>query len=127
MWRDVLLVGVGGAFGAASRHLVGIGAAAVLGDKFPHGTLIVNVVGSFLLAGLLASAAMSGALPRWAVLLVGTGFMGAFTTFSTFSHQTIQLAEGGEIGLSALNVALNIVLCIGAAAAGIAAARSFTA
>ena len=124
MLKDLAAVAVGGALGATSRHLLSIGAAMALGDRFPYGTLAVNVLGSFLLAGLLTTAAQTLSVPRWLILTAGTGFMGAFTTFSTFSWQTLRLAEQAGLWMAALNVALNVGLCLAAAGLGVVAARA---
>ncbi|MBM7645576.1 CrcB protein [Scopulibacillus daqui] len=86
MFINVLLVGIGGFFGAISRYWIS-GKFNKKGDlKFPYGTLIVNLVGAFLL-GLITASSLSAS---WQVLL-GTGFMGAFTTFSTFKLENIQM------------------------------------
>jgi len=100
---SVLLVLLAGALGAVLRYLCSF---------LPQGVLLVNVVGSFI-AGV-AVAALSGD----AQLIVLTGFCGGLTTFSTFSVETVQAAVEGLWRRAALNVALNLVLGIGAAAAG---------
>jgi fluoride exporter len=122
--RDSLLVGAGGFCGAISRYLVGIGAAHWLGGRMPWSTLIVNVVGSFGLAVLLTMAMNSSSVPRHLQIALGAGFFGAFTTFSTFSHETIQLLELGP-GDAILNIVLNVVLCMAAAWAGALVTREF--
>ena len=120
--KDAMLVGAGGFFGAISRYLVGIGAAHWLPGRMPWGTLIVNVTGSFGLALLLTWAMTAQDLPRNLQIAVGTGFFGAFTTFSTFSHETLRLVDLGP-GDAVMNVALNVVLCLLAAWLGAMAAR----
>lgn len=111
----VLLVAVGGAAGAVLRYMVDAWAAARFGRRFPVGTLLVNVAGSLLL-GLLAGAAV--AYP-WGTLL-GTGFCGALTTYSTFGAETVRLAQGRHTALAALNVLVNVTLCVTAAFLGFA-------
>ena len=125
--RDALLVGSGGFLGAMSRYLVGVGAAHWLPGRMPWATLIVNVTGSFGLAVLLTVALSSSALalPRNLQLAIGTGFFGAFTTFSTFSYETVRLLDLGP-GDAALNIALNVLLCLFAAWLGAVAAEALT-
>jgi fluoride exporter len=100
-----LLVAVGGAVGAVLRHLVDVGLAARFGRRFPLGTLVVNVAGSLVL-GLVTGAAPS---PPLAALL-GTGFCGALTTYSTFAAQTLRLLRAGHPFLALLTVTANLVL-----------------
>ncbi|SDK33471.1 CrcB protein [Nocardioides sp. YR527] len=98
-----LLVLLGGAIGAPARYLTDLYVRERTGADFPWGTMVVNAVGSLVL-GLLAGAAASGVLPGWVLTLVGTGFCGALTTFSTFSYETVRLAENGQWRSAALNV-----------------------
>ena len=124
--RDGALVGIGGFFGAAGRFLLSgwIGAHA---GRFPFGTLAVNVIGS-LAIGFLASALAGRVLAGGAVrLLVMAGFLGAFTTFSAFSHESVQLWQAGRWPALLANVGMNVVGCLLATAAGIAAARALAA
>lgn len=100
----LLLVLVGGAIGAPVRFLADRWVTTRLPGPFPWGTLAVNVVGSFVL-GLLAASA-----PQWLLALGGVGFCGALTTFSTFSFETVRLAEEGRWGAATLNVAAGVVL-----------------
>lgn len=98
-----LLVLVGGAVGAPVRYLTDLYVRQWLGAAFPWGTLAVNVVGAFVL-GLVAGASAAAGLPQWTLTLVGTGFCGALTTFSTFSFETVRLAEDGHWRSACLNV-----------------------
>jgi CrcB protein len=120
---SVLRVGLGGFLGASSRYLLTDLAARLLGTGFPYGTVVANVCGSLLLGLLLGSAQQRGG---FAVLhpLLGIGFLGGFTTFSTFSVDTIVLAERGAPGLALTNAAANLGLALAAAALGMALARS---
>jgi CrcB protein len=117
--RTYLLIVVGGVVGANARYLVSQWAARRWTAGFPVGTLLVNVVGSFvlgLLSPLVAAGSAGGADAR---LLVGTGFCGAFTTFSTFAYEAVALARGGRRRPAALNVGGTVALCLGAAGLGV--------
>lgn len=109
-----LLVGLGAAFGAVARYVVDQAVTRRSGPVFPAGTWIINITGSFVL-GLLAGSATRHGLSANAVAIVGTGVCGGYTTFSTFSYETVRLMEEGS-GLVAL---ANLV---GSLAAGLAAA-----
>ena len=108
----VLLVLVGGAAGASARYLTDVGVQRVRGTEFPWGTWTVNVLGAFVL-GLVTVAGSS-----WLLTLVGTGFCGAFTTFSTFGYETVRLREEGRTGLAASNIAASVAAGLAAGALG---------
>ncbi len=110
---------IAGAIGAVSRYVVDDLVKSRFPGPFPWGTLVINVTGSFIL-GVVTGLALYhglGLLPKTAI---GVGFCGAYTTFSTFSYETIQLAETGSVG-PAIGNALGSVV-VGLAAAGIALA-----
>ena len=102
----LFLVMLGGAVGAGSRYLVGIGAVRLLGVGFPWGTFAVNLIGGFLM-GMLAAALVrfSDVGSNQLRLLLGVGVLGGFTTFSSFSLETLLMADRGQVGLAALYVA----------------------
>lgn len=104
------LLGTGGAVGAVARYLVGV-ALESRSERFPAATLVVNVLGSFAL-GLVAFADVG----EGAALFVGVGACGAFTTYSSFSVQTVRLWERGTRLLAALNALANLLLSVGAVA-----------
>ncbi|MEH1012668.1 fluoride efflux transporter CrcB [Micromonospora sp. CPCC 206060] len=117
----VLLVVLGGAFGAVSRFLIDRAVTArTVEGQLPTGTLLVNLAGSLLL-GLLAGAGST--VPGWLGLFVGTGFCGALTTWSTFGYETVRLARSGPAGRrwAVVNVAVTLGAGLTAAAAGWAA------
>jgi CrcB protein len=116
-----LVVAGGGALGAVARFGVVRLSAALFGPAFPYGTLIVNVAGS-LIAGILfvrLTEFGSGALDNTLRSLLAIGFLGAFTTFSAFSVETLQLFERTSLAAAGWNVVLNLGLCLGACAVGL--------
>ena len=91
---NVLLVAAGGAIGAAARYLAGLWIVARLGTGFPWGTFFVNVTGSFVI-GIVLVLVEGGTLPAGARLFFAVGILGGYTTFSSFSYETLQLLAGG--------------------------------
>jgi len=121
---QILAIAGGGAVGAVARFLVSTGVYRLLGRDFPWGTLAVNAIGSFvmgLLFVLLLERSLMAPEYRAAILV---GFLGSFTTFSTFSLETLTLVEQGEASRAMLNVAISVMLCLVACWAGIVAARA---
>lgn len=118
-----LYIGIGGFFGAVARYLVAraVGGWAV---AFPLGTLIVNVSGSFVLGLILYAVTYGrGLSPEWRSLWT-IGFIGAFTTMSSFAYETLRLLELRDYQLFVLNCAGNFFLCLGAVLLGKYAALS---
>lgn len=120
------LVFLGGGLGSALRYGVSIATLRLFGAGFPVATLAVNVLGS-LLMGLLAGyfAFRGEAIQAWRLFFT-TGVLGGFTTFSTFSLETILLHERGQTMLSLAYVGLSLALSIGALAAGLAVVRNIS-
>ena len=114
-----VLIGLFGAAGAVTRAQISMWLP--IGPGIPLATLAVNIVGSFLLGALMGAAAL---VPDpWRAPLA-TGLLGSLTTFSTFSVETVYLAEQGQVRLAALNLALQLVLGMSAAAIGLFVGRA---
>ncbi|WP_017934613.1 fluoride efflux transporter CrcB [Nocardioides sp. Iso805N] len=112
----VLLVLLGGAIGAPARYLTDVVVQSRHDSVLPWGTISINVAGSFVL-GLVAGLA-SGSAPAWVLTLIGTGFCGALTTFSTFSYETVRLAEARRWAAAVANVVISLALGLVAVALG---------
>lgn len=121
MVQTLLTVAAGGAIGASLRYLAFVGAIRVFGPGFPIGTLVVNVLGSFLMGVVFVVIAKKGG--QELALFLMTGVLGGFTTFSAFSLDTFALFERGETGTAALYVLLSVGLSIAALVIGAFAAR----
>lgn len=121
----ILLVSLGGAAGSALRYLAGLAIAKFFGDKFPFGTLAVNVLGCAAI-GFLA-VLWSGTTPTHTNLrlLCLTGFLGGFTTFSAFGLETHRLLTRGETTLALANIALNVIVGLAAVGVGMRVGRAF--
>lgn len=117
------LVCLGGAVGTGARYLLGALALRWLGADFPYGTLLVNVVGSFLIGVVQELALDAAALPESLRVVLAVGVLGGFTTYSAFAHESLRLAADGALGAAALYVGLTTVLCFGACLGGIGLAR----
>jgi CrcB protein len=122
--KDFLTISVAAILGANLRYVLGRVAARELGPIFPFGTLIINVLGSFIV-GLFVIWTTERVLvdPRWR-LLVAVGFCGSFTTFSGYAFETISFFEQGQWGLMLANIIGNNLLCLAGALAGMALARA---
>jgi CrcB protein len=116
-------IALGGAAGALARFWVSNGLYGWLGRDFPHGTLFINVSGSFLMGFLTVLMVQRFALAAEYRAAVLVGFLGAYTTFSTFSLETLALFEEESLLKAALNVLLSVVLCLAAVWVGTVLAR----
>ena len=113
--KNLLFVAMGGALGAVLRYGMSSGIYTWFGRSFPYGTLVVNVAGSFLIGLLSILLVEKFDVPHeWRLALV-VGVLGALTTFSTFSWDTLDLMQQGLMQRAFLNVLLNVVLCISVA------------
>ncbi len=120
---QIIAIAAGGAAGALLRYWTSLSVHSLLGRGFPYGTLTVNVLGSLLMGALYALLVERLTLaPEWrgAILI---GLLGAFTTFSTFSIETLNLVEQGAHLKALLNVLLSVTLCLAAAWLGVTTGR----
>ena len=119
-------VALGGALGSMARFWLGNAVANLVGAAFPWGTLLINIVGSFVIGwfDVLTGAFGSLAVPADARAFVLVGICGGFTTFSAFSLQTLQLAQGGEVVRAGAYIVASVVLCLAAVWAGAMVARA---
>lgn len=115
-----LLIALGGAVGSVLRYLVGRAVQGASATAFPIGTMVVNISGCFLI-GILIRQFMNMQLSNDLRALLIVGFCGGFTTFSTFSAETLTLIEGGEYARAGLYVLLSVTLCLLATLTGMAA------
>jgi fluoride exporter len=119
-----LLVGVGGALGSMARYWVGGWAPRLLGQAFPYGTLIVNVLGSFLISVVMTVALNTEIISPNARIFLTTGIMGGFTTYSSFNYETLALSQQSLWMTASLNVGVTGVGCLLAGALGIVLGRA---
>ena len=122
--KTLLIIAMGGALGAVLRYSISSGLYHWLGRSFPYGTLAVNVLGSLLIGLLSILLIEKFSVSQDVKLGIVVGVLGALTTFSTFSMDTIILMEQGLLQKALLNVLLNVVLCISAAWLGVVWAKS---
>ena len=121
-----LYVAIGGALGSMARFWLANMMVLVTGPAFPWGTLLINVIGSFVISffGGLAGPGMRFGLPYEMRVFVMVGICGGFTTFSSFSLQTIDLIKNGQSSRAMIYVAGSVILCLGACALGFLAASA---
>ncbi len=118
----LIAIALGGALGAVLRYGVSISSAAVWGTSFPYGTLIVNITGS-LFIGIFYAMFQDRMVAPETRALIQIGLLGAFTTFSTFSLETLKLMEQGDVLRAGMNISFNLVLCLLATWAGLLVGR----
>ncbi len=119
------MIALCGGLGCLSRYLLSGWVYRVLGEGFPYGTLVVNILGSFLLGLLMELSLHSTLIPMNLRIGLSVGFLGGLTTFSTFSYETLKLLENGELLHAGMNAALSLFVCLVFSWLGITAARIF--
>jgi CrcB protein len=119
-----IVVFLGGGFGAALRHGINLAAVQLVGRSFPYGTMFINVTGSLVMGMIAEYFALKVHLPRTWLLFLTTGVLGGYTTFSTFSLETVLLYERGEIWAAGLYVLGSVILAISGLFAGLAIVRA---
>ena len=117
-----VVVGLGGFLGAIARYALGTYIGGRYGLRFPLGTFVINVSGSFLIGLILVLLARTTASAYWRYL-IPIGFIGAYTTFSTFEYETLQAIQDGQLMTGLINVALSLVIGFIAVWAGAAVGR----
>ena len=118
------LICLGGAIGTGARYLTSLWAAGVFGPAFPAGTLIVNVAGSFFIGFIMQTSAATELISSDVRLMLTTGVMGGFTTYSTFNYETTNYFRSGAWGIGIVNASATFFGCLIAGLAGIALARA---
>ncbi len=119
----ILCIGIGGFLGAIMRYAVARFSMFIFGNTIPFGTFIVNVIGSFILGYFYTVTMERVFLPDYWRFAISVGFLGAFTTFSTFSVETLMLFEDGAYMWGLINIFANVFLSLAAAFFGISLAR----
>ncbi|NKB59208.1 MAG: fluoride efflux transporter CrcB [Alphaproteobacteria bacterium] len=108
----IAFIAAGGAFGAVARHFVAAQVGSLLGHGFPWAILIVNILGSFVLGGLVEIFALAWSPSQEVRALIVVGMLGAFTTFSTFSMDVVLLYERGQIISAALYIGASVAFAV---------------
>ena len=119
-----LLICLGGAIGTGARYLVAVWVARTVGTAFPYGTLLINAGGSFLLGLLIQLSLSTDMISAEMRLIIGTGILGGFTTYSTFNYETLALVREDAWEVALVNIAATLIGCLIAGALGIGVARA---
>jgi CrcB protein len=122
-----LLVCLAGAAGTGARFALASGVTALVGTRLPYGTILVNLLGSFAIGVVMQLAAANELVSPATRTVLTTGFLGGFTTYSAFNHDTVVYLQQDLWGRALANVAITLVGCLAAGFAGVAAARRFAA
>lgn len=123
--NSVIAVAVGGALGAVSRYSLGLAVVSIMGSRLPWATLGVNLLGSFLIGVVVVAIGDRAVVSElWRPLLV-VGFLGAFTTFSSFSLDTLLLLQQGHYNSAFGYIAVSVGACLAATLAGMQLAKAF--
>ena len=123
--QRLLLICFAGALGTAARYLIGLYAVRRFGGAFPYGTVAVNLIGCFLIAGVI-QIATTQSWSETARLTLTVGFLGGFTTYSSFNQETLRLASSGAVGIALQNVVFTLAGGLAAGTLGLLTARALT-
>jgi len=123
MYINLVLVALGGALGAVSRYLMSTWVTNKLGSIFPWGTFAVNILGSFCLGLIFILSLDKSMINPQLKMFISIGFLGAFTTFSTFSVETVNIIKGGDFSGAFLNIGASIIIGLGASFLGMTAGQ----
>lgn len=118
------MVGIGGFVGAIARYWLGSYIGGKMGTRFPYGTFVINISGSFLIGLILTLLAERTHWNPNLRYLIPIGFIGAYTTFSTFEYETLRTVQDGQVWIAFLNISLSVVVGFAAVWAGVVAGRS---
>jgi len=121
--NNLFAIAIGGALGAVMRYLASTSVHRLFGTDFPYGTLTVNVVGSLLMGFISILLLERFMLADYWRAIIMIGFLGAFTTFSTFSMETFNLMQSGEMAKAFINMFISVFLCLGATWIGVIVGR----
>jgi CrcB protein len=121
--REFLFVCLAGAAGTGARFALSTGIGALLGTQFPYGTIVVNVLGSFAIAVIAYASTVGELVPPAVRLVLTTGFLGGFTTYSAFNQETVACLEQGLWVRATVNVSITLLACLAAGLLGVGAAR----
>jgi len=117
------LICLGGAVGTGTRFAMSTGIGTLLGPQFPYGTITVNILGSFLMGAIMYTSTTTDLVAPALRLVLTTGFLGGFTTYSAFNSETVMYLQQNLWGRALANVGVTVIACLVAGFAGIAAAR----
>jgi CrcB protein len=120
------MVGIGGFVGAIARYWLGSYIGGKMGTRFPYGTFVINISGSFFIGLILTLLAERTHWNPNLRYLIPIGFIGAYTTFSTFEYETLRTVQDGQIWIAFLNIRLSVVVGFAAVWAGVVAGRSIS-
>jgi fluoride exporter len=118
------MVGIGGFVGAIARYWLGSYIGGKMGTRFPYGTFVINMSGSFLIGLILTLLAERTHWNPNLTYLIPIGFIGAYTTFSTFEYETLRTVQDGQIWIAFLNISLSVVVGFAAVWIGVIAGKS---
>jgi len=121
--KEAMWVGLGGFVGANARYWLGGWIMARLGSAFPYGTFVINITGSFIL-GMIMGVLEGHVLSPAVRLALAIGFVGAYTTFSTWTYETLRLIENGSLLMATINVVGSMLVGLLAAVSGLATGRA---